>query len=75
MKTNTLYLFFIAILMLSSEVLLAQSGTSGSSLMSWALWAVAIILFFVILIAVGDNLIGIEAQKSGVDMKLSLIHI
>ena len=69
MKTNTLYLFFIAILMLSSEVLLAQSGTSGSSLMSWALWAVAIILFFVILIAVGDNLIGIEAQKSGVDMK------
>lgn len=55
--------------MLSSETLLAQSGLSGSSLISWALWATAIILFFVILVAVADNLIGVEAQKAGVDLE------
>jgi len=69
LKTNTLYLFWFTIFILSSEVVMAQSGASGSSILSWALWGIAAILFLVILSTVGNNLVSIEAQKAGVDMK------
>jgi len=53
--------------MLSSTIASANTGASGSNLLSWALWAIAILLIFFILISVSDSMIGIEAKKSGVD--------
>ena len=67
MKTNILYITCLSFFLFSSNIAFAQAGTSGSSFVSWGLWAVAIILFFFILISVADNLLGIEAQKAGVD--------
>ena len=67
MKTNILYITCLSFFLFSSNIAFAQAGTSGSSFVSWGLWAVAILLIFFILISVADNLLGIEASKAGMD--------
>jgi len=67
LKTNILYITCLSLFLFSSNIAFAQAGTSGSSFVSWGLWAVAIALFFFILISVADNLLGIEADKAGLD--------
>jgi len=67
LKTNILYITCLSVFLFSSNIAFAQAGTSGSSFVSWGLWAVAILLIFFILISVADNLLGIEASKAGMD--------
>ena len=67
MRTNILYFFLVTLFTLSSNVAYAADA-SGSNVLSYSLWAVAILLIFFILISVGDSLIGVEAKKAGVDL-------
>jgi Na+-transporting NADH:ubiquinone oxidoreductase subunit A len=59
-------LIFTLVAMLSVEVLSAQS-TDGSSWVFYSLIAVAILVFFFIVVQVSDNLLAIEAKQVGVD--------
>lgn len=53
--------------LLSSDLLLAQSGQEGSS--NWFIYlvlATVVILFFVVMVQVSDNMLAIEAKRMGV---------
>ncbi|MEN0004430.1 MAG: Na(+)-translocating NADH-quinone reductase subunit A [Bacteroidota bacterium] len=45
----------------------AQSGSAGSSYLIYSLLAVAVLVFFFIVIQVSDNLLAIEAKQSGIN--------
>jgi Na+-transporting NADH:ubiquinone oxidoreductase subunit A len=47
----------------------AQSGASGSNLFLYVLTAIALILFFGMIIKVADNLIGIEAKQRNINIE------
>ncbi|MEM1216468.1 MAG: Na(+)-translocating NADH-quinone reductase subunit A [Bacteroidota bacterium] len=51
------------------EALVAQSALSGSSIFVYVLAGLAIVLFFSMIIKVANNLIGIEAQRQGINME------
>ncbi len=55
--------------MFSSNSVFAASSASGSSILNLALWAIAILIIFFLIIQVSDNLIRIEAKDAGIDEK------
>ena len=58
----------ILLVFVSLNTLPAQTGnTTGSSLLIYSLIALAVLVFFFIVIQVSDNLLALEAKKIGVD--------
>lgn len=54
-------------LLSNAQVLFAQSNSEGLNYFIYALLAVVVLLFFVMIIQVSDNLLAIEAKQLGVD--------
>lgn len=52
-------------LLLSGEMLMAQTGNSGSDYLLYGLLAVVALVFFGIIIQVSDNMLAIEARRIG----------
>ncbi|MEM1122641.1 MAG: Na(+)-translocating NADH-quinone reductase subunit A, partial [Bacteroidota bacterium] len=71
LKNSTLHTFLVALLMLSTNSAFAADSASGSSIFNLALWGVAILVIFFLIIQVSDNLIRIEAKEAGIDGKAS----
>ena len=69
MSTGNLKLSFFALFMVLGQVAFAQAESEGSSYLIYALLAIALFLFFLMLIQVADNLMAIEGNKSGASAK------
>jgi Na+-transporting NADH:ubiquinone oxidoreductase subunit A len=54
-------------LLLVAQLAHAQEGTAGSDYLTYGLLAVAVLIFFFIVIQVSDNLLAIEAKQSGIN--------
>lgn len=63
-KTLLVVAFQVAIL--SSSMAQSTGGSAGSSYLLYGLLAVAVLVFFFILVQLSDNLIAIEAKKAGI---------
>ena len=63
-KTLLVVAFQVAIL--SSSMAQSTGGSAGSSYLFYSLLAVAVLVFFFILVQLSDNLIAIEAKKAGI---------
>lgn len=63
-KTLLVVAFQVAIL--SSSMAQSTGGSAGSSYLLYSLLAVAVLVFFFILVQLSDNLIAIEAKKAGI---------
>jgi Na+-transporting NADH:ubiquinone oxidoreductase subunit A len=60
--------FFILISFLSvSPYIQAQTASPGSNSMAWVLLLVVVLIAFAVIVQVADNLLRIEAKKSGAD--------
>ena len=62
-------LSFLLLFLFSTNVAFAQSEGEGRSYLIYALLAVAVFLFFLMLLQVADNLMAIEAKHTGADAK------
>ncbi|MFK7983835.1 MAG: Na(+)-translocating NADH-quinone reductase subunit A [Saprospiraceae bacterium] len=69
MKNNILYTFLVALFLFSSNTAYAADAGSGSNILNLAMWGVAILVIFFLIIQVSDNLIRIEAKEAGLDGK------
>ena len=69
MKNNILYTFLVALFLFSSNTAFAADAGSGSNILNLAMWGVAILVIFFLIIQVSDNLIRIEAKEAGLDGK------
>jgi len=67
MKNGITRIAFTAALLLSGNLLMAQSETSGSSYFTYGLMAIVAFIIFAVVIQVSDNLMAIEAKQSGAD--------
>ncbi len=61
-------IFTLAIGMLATPLAAQSDSTSGSNLFLYVLMAIAVLIFFYIVINVADNLIVIEAKQTGIDV-------
>ncbi len=66
-KANSLWL--LAMIFLPTGAVMGQSGSSGSNILIYSLIAVAVLIFFYLLVQVADNLLAIEARQSGSQRK------
>lgn len=66
-KANSLWL--LAMTFLPTGAVMGQAGKSGSNIFIYGLIAVAVLLFFYLLVQIADNLLAIEARQSGAQRK------
>ncbi len=66
-KANSLWL--LAMTFLPTGAVMGQAGKSGSNLFIYGLVAVAVLLFFYLLVQIADNLLAIESRQSGAERK------
>lgn len=67
MTNRTIKIICLGAFLLFAEILSAQTSGEGSSYLVYILMAVAILVFFFLLIQVSDNLLAIEAKQAGAD--------
>ena len=67
MRIGTIKTILLGGLVLSANVASAQGGSAGNNYLIYSLAAIAIFLFFYLVVQVSDNLMAIEAKQSGAD--------
>ena len=65
MKNGINKIIFSIVLLFSADILSAQAGNGSSSVLIYTLMAVAVLVFFFLLVQVSDNLLAIEAKQTG----------
>jgi Na+-transporting NADH:ubiquinone oxidoreductase subunit A len=67
MRIGTIKTILITGLVLSAHAASAQTASEGNNYLIYALVAIAVFLFFYLVVQVSDNLLAIEAKQSGAD--------
>lgn len=69
MKKTVSKAVLLVLAMMSSSAIWAQAGSSGgySSILTYSLIAVAVLIFFFLIVQVSNNLLAIEAKQLGID--------
>lgn len=67
MRIGTIKTILITGLVLSANAASAQTASEGNNYLIYALVAIAVFLFFYLVVQVSDNLMAIEAKQSGAD--------
>lgn len=67
MRIGTIKSILLAGLVLSVNVASAQTSSGGSNYLIYSMVAIAVFLFFYLVVQVSDNLMAIEAKQSGAD--------
>ena len=73
-RTLSKFLLTLAAILLAN-ITFAQSGSSGGSWVFYSIIALAVLVFFFIIIQVSDSLIAIEAKQAGVDTTNSSVSL
>lgn len=67
MRIGTIKSILLAGLVLSVNVASAQTSSGGNNYLIYSMVAIAVFLFFYLVVQVSDNLLAIEAKQSGAD--------
>lgn len=67
MRIGTIKTILSAVLVLSASVASAQTASEGKDYLIYSMVAIAVFLFFYLVVQVSDNLMAIEAKQSGAD--------
>ena len=67
MRNGPNKIILLSILVFAGNIAYAQSGDSGSNYLAYILLALAVLIFFVLIVQISDSLMAIEAKNMGAD--------